>query len=126
MRQCSTIGLFQEQLINIPGLREQRQLDAFERLITADRLRILGVKPIKGNYDLNHLCEIHRFIFQDIYPFAGKIREEDIVKDNFRFAHVRFIIPQTNQLLQDLQRENYLKGLPFDEFVNKLAHYLTE
>lgn len=113
-------------LINLPGLREQKQLDVFERLVTADRLRILNIRPIKGNYDLGHLCRIHNFIFKDVYPFAGKLREEDISKGNFRFAHVRFIVPQANQLLSELRGGSYLKGLSFDELITKLAHYLTE
>jgi cell filamentation protein len=88
-------------LINIPGLRDQKQLDAYERLVTADRLRQLELRPLKGNFDLEHLCSIHKFIFKDIYPFAGELRNEDISKGNFRFAHFRFIVPQTNQLLDE-------------------------
>lgn len=58
-------------VLNIPGFKEQKQLDAYERIVTADRLRILGLKPLKGKYDLQHLCAIHRFIFKDVYPFAN-------------------------------------------------------
>ncbi len=113
-------------LINIPGLREQKQLDAFERLVTADRLRLLGLRPVKGNYNLKHLCDIHKFIFKDVYFFAGKLRDEDISKGSFRFAHVKFIVPKANRLLRELRRENYLKGLLFDEFINKITNYFTE
>lgn len=113
-------------LINIPGLREQKQLDAFERLVTADRLRLLGLRPVKGNYNLKHLCDIHKFIFKDVYFFAGKLRDEDISKGSFRFAHVKFIVPEANRLLSELRRENYLKGLLFDEFINKITNYFTE
>lgn len=113
-------------LINIPGLREQKQLDAFERLVTADRLRIHGLRPVKGSFNLKHLCDIHQFIFKDVYPFAGELRDEDISKGKFRFAHVRFIVPEANRLLSDLKQENYLKGLLFDEFIHKLAYYFTE
>lgn len=113
-------------LINIPGLREQKQLDAFERLVTADRLRIHGLRPVKGSFNFKHLCDIHQFIFKDVYPFAGKPRHEDISKGNFRFAHVRFIVPEANRLLSDLKQENHLKGLLFDEFINRLVYYFTE
>ena len=84
-------------LINIPGFKKQEQLDAYERIVTTDRLRILGVKPLKGNFDLVDLCAIHQFIFKDVYPFAGKLRVEDISKGSFRFGHVRFLLNQTNQ-----------------------------
>jgi len=113
-------------LINIPGLQSQKQLDAYERLITADRLRKLELRPLKGNFDLEHLCKVHKFIFKDIYPFAGELRNEDISKGNFRFAHFRFIVPQTNQLLDELKKENYLQGLSTDPFVERLTYYFTE
>lgn len=113
-------------LINIPGLREQKQLDAYERLVTADRLRILALKPLKGSFNLKHLCDIHRFIFKDVYPFAGELREEDISKENFRFAHVKYLLDQTNQLLSELRKENLLKGLSNAVFTDRLTHYLTE
>ena len=32
------------------------------------------------------LCDIHKFLFGDIYLFAGKIREVNLAKGNFRFA----------------------------------------
>jgi cell filamentation protein len=32
------------------------------------------------------LAQIHRVLFEDIYEFAGKIREVNIAKGNFRFA----------------------------------------
>lgn len=113
-------------LINIPGFREQAQLDAYERLVTAERLRILQLRPLKGTFDKKHLCAIHRFIFRDVYPFAGKIRDEDISKGNFRFATARFLDEQIDELLYKLKDEQYLKDLPLHTFVDKLSYYLTE
>lgn len=46
--------------------------DDAERDITSRRLLQLYVHPIKGNFDYNHLKRIHRFLFQDIYSWAGK------------------------------------------------------
>jgi len=54
------------------------------------------------------------------------LREEDIAKGNFRFAAVKFLVNQTDQLLNELKQDNYLKSLSFDVFVNKLTYYLAE
>ncbi|MCU6712412.1 Fic family protein [Paenibacillus sp. J5C_2022] len=113
-------------LVNIPGFTVQEQLDAFERMITLDRLRLLNMRSLKGKYDRRHLCNIHKFIFKDIYPFAGELREEDIAKDNFRFANVRFLVSQTDQLLSELSSENLLKDLPFERFIERITYYFTE
>lgn len=40
---------------------------------------------------IESLLEIHRFLFEEIYDFAGKIREINIVKGNFRFAPVMYL-----------------------------------
>lgn len=42
-----------------------------------------------GTFDT--LSYIHEFLFNDIYEFAGKVRVENIAKDNFRFAPVMFL-----------------------------------
>ena len=115
-----------EVLINVHGFKDQDQLDAFERMVTAERLRLLYLKPLKGKFDKKHLCDIHKFIFRDIYPFAGKLRDEDISKGNFRFASARFLPEQTEELLHKLNQENYLNSLSFARFVDRLTYFLTE
>ena len=37
------------------------------------------------------LCVIHRHLFEDIYEFAGKLREVNIAKGNFRFAPLMYL-----------------------------------
>lgn len=115
-----------EVLINIPGFKDQDQLDAFERMVTAERLRVLNLRPLKGMVDKKHLCSIHKFIFRDVYPFAGRMRDEDILKGSFRFATARFLHEQTEELLNKLKQEHFLKELSFDLFVDRLTYYLVE
>ncbi len=37
------------------------------------------------------LSKIHEYLFGEIYPFAGKIREVNIAKGNFRFAPLMYL-----------------------------------
>ena len=37
------------------------------------------------------LSEIHRYLFEEIYDFAGKVRDVNLVKGNFRFASVMYL-----------------------------------
>lgn len=48
--------------------------------ITAIRQHDLLSQPITGRFTSNHLCAIHRYLFGDIYPFAGYYRRESIFK----------------------------------------------
>lgn len=37
------------------------------------------------------LAAIHRYLFGDIYEFAGKVRTVNVAKGNFRFAPVMYL-----------------------------------
>lgn len=58
------------------------------------------------------LAEIHKFLFGEIYDFAGKIRDENIAKGNFRFASVLY-------LEAALQNIDCMPQTSFDEIVGK-------
>ena len=60
------------------------------------------------------LCAIHKYLFEDIYDFAGKLRTVNLTKGNFRFAplmyvrHLRILIKCLNPHLMKLSK-NMLK-----------------
>ncbi len=39
----------------------------------------------------NGLSQIHKYLFEDIYEFAGKVRGENLAKGNFRFASAMYL-----------------------------------
>ncbi|MDR6322804.1 Fic/DOC family protein [Actinoplanes couchii] len=95
--------------------------------------RIVSVRDVQaartsipGGYGLTHLQAFHRFLFQDLYLWAGKTRTVDISKPGARFCHWRFIDDQVGAVLSELEEEEYLIGLKHDIFVNRLAHYYGE
>lgn len=45
------------------------------------------------------LAAIHKYLFGEIYEFAGKIRTGNAAKGNFRFAPVMFICLQWKEAL---------------------------
>ena len=89
------------------------------------RLMDLLEKPISGKFDLEHLRNIHKYIFQDIYPWAGKIRTVDIAKSNM-FCKVQFIEMQAKEIFGKLQKDDYLKQLSKEKFAKRAAYYFSE
>ncbi len=63
-----------------------------------------------GTY--NSLASIHKFLFEDIYTFAGKLRDVNIAKGNFRFAPVMY-------LEESLKNIDKMPQSTFDEIVEK-------
>ena len=47
---------------------------------------------------MNSLIKIHQYLFDEIYEFAGKIREVNIAKGNFRFAPVMYLREALNNI----------------------------
>lgn len=72
------------------------------------------------------LCAIHQQLFQDVFDWAGDLRDVDISKGETRFCHFEYIENEGNDLLQEMEDEHYLTGLARTEFVNRLAHYYCE
>ena len=114
-----------EVLKNKLDIRDLERLHYMEKRFTMVRILELLDKPIRGNFDLKHLQEIHKYIFQDIYEWAGKIREVDIAKGNM-FCNVKFIHGQASELFGRLRAEQYLEGLDEDDFIKRLSFYFSE
>lgn len=73
-------------LLNKLHCRTQEELQEQEKWFSVSRIIELLENPVKGSFDLKHLQEIHRYIFQDVYPWAGEIRTVTIAKRNTLFV----------------------------------------
>ena len=67
---------------------------------------------------------IHRFLFEDIYDFAGKMRDVNLAKGNFRFAPLMYL----DTSLKNIEK---MPQSTFDEIVEKyvemnIAHPFRE
>ena len=61
---------------------------------------------------LSGLAKIHKFLFEEIYDFAGKIRTVNIAKGNFRFAPVMYLNAALKHI-DDMPQSTY------DEIIEK-------
>ena len=67
---------------------------------------------------------IHKYLFDEIYDFAGNIRDENIAKGNFRFTPVMYLIPSLESIDKMPQKT-------FDQIIEKyvemnIAHPFRE
>lgn len=81
-------------LDNLFGIDNQAELARVEEKTTKIRAKELVENHIIDDFEVGTfkgLSQIHYYLFQDIYPFAGKIRSVDIAKGQFRFAPVLYL-----------------------------------
>ena len=83
------------------------KLKALE-LFDTNKINEFEVGTTKG------LCDIHRFLFSDIYSFAGKVREVNLAKGNFRFA--------ASMYLKDALKK--IDAMPEDTFEDIIKKYI--
>lgn len=112
-------------LINKLGITDAVALAVAEREITS--LRIAGAKDtsIKGIFDLKHLQKINKYVFGDIYPWAGKLRMVNISKGN-QFCLFEHLESYAVDLFSKLRKEHYLIQTPVQDVPKRLAFYLSE
>ena len=113
-------------LINKLNIMDAQKLEDIERKLVIVKLYELRQNKKIGNFDIEHFVSIHKFMFEDIYPFAGLFRNENIAKGNFSFAKWEFIEDELKRLLNDLKEENYLRGLNKEDLTKRLAYYMAE
>ena len=68
-------------LINKLAIKKQEELEAAEADYVTYRLKNLAMNPLPGKYDYDHFLEMHYYIFQDIYDWAGQQRKLNIYKE---------------------------------------------
>ena len=113
-------------LINLLNIRDNKTLQRAESRIVATKLFELRKNEMIGNFDVEHFIKIHKFLFEDIYPFAGKFRTENIAKGYFSFAEWEYIDTELRKLLEKLHKSNLLKNDTRAELIKDLAYYLAE
>lgn len=88
-------------LENQLGIDNQPELAKAEEKLSKIRAKELveaGVIETFEGGTFKGLSQIHQYLFQDIYPFAGEIRTVDLAKGQFRFAPIIYLKQALSQI----------------------------
>ncbi|MGA3133489.1 MAG: hypothetical protein ABSD59_22070 [Terracidiphilus sp.] len=88
---------------------------------TARRLAELQASPIRGGFDSSHLQDVHRYLYQDVFEWAGELRR--IEKGG---APASTLQDSLDRSLDRLSHENLLRGLNADEWTLRASVYIDE
>ncbi len=106
-----------ELLENKLGITNQAELNREEEKRSKIRAKELIETGKLFDFEIGTyqgLADIHYFLFQDIYEFAGKLRDVNVAKDDFQFAP-RIFLEQSLNYIDNLPQNN------FDEIIDKYA-----
>ncbi len=106
-------------LINKADLRDPDELTAFELEMTMTRAE----EPLPvGILDFQHYRALHHHLFQDVYDWAGQLREIRIGKGNAWFCYPEYIAREMTRIFDELAAAGHLANLDRPEF----AHFISE
>ena len=114
-------------LENKLNITNEVELAKQEEKITKLKALELYDKEIINTFEVGTfkgLSQIHEYLFSDVYSFAGKMRDVNLAKGNFRFASMLYL----NDVLNSI---NKMPQSTFDEIIDKyiemnIAHPFRE
>lgn len=110
-------------LINKFGIRDEEKLDIVEARITFARGSEWEQNPINNDFDFKHYKAIHRYLFEDLYDWAGEIRTVNLSKKGTQFADVNEIERMSKACFERLVDKNYFRNQSFDAFLNDIVDF---
>lgn len=106
------------------GLNKKELLEEKERLLTNYKLADLYITGITGDFDVKHYLSIHKYLFSDIYEFAGEIRSENIQK-TLPFCLPNLIYSNLEDTLRRAKRDS-ARIQNEEELIHFFAYYYSE
>lgn len=112
-------------LINKLNITNDEDLYNAERELVSYRTYELNEMPLKGNFDFKYLKDIHLYLFQDIYRWAGDIRNCNIAKQDL-FCLSEHIESFGNDIFNELKQEKYFINYDNDKKLDKLVELFAD
>lgn len=114
--------LLQNNLLGIDSLSE---LELAEQYVFTVRALQVAQKNYKiDHHNLKELQLLHKHLFQDIYSFAGQLRNVQLVKGDTRFCQFEYIVSYGESIFHQLDQEG--AWLSIEEAAERLAYYKSE
>lgn len=116
-------GYFTEHddvLENYLGISDPEEMAKVESEFVPLRMAELLANPPGGELGMPYLCEIHRRLFSDLYPMAGKVRTVDIAKGKSVFCYVQYIDDEQRRIFRAM-RQNFAHPLSQEDFAGQIA-----
>ncbi len=108
-------------LVNKLDIRDEKELQSSEALITAYKAAELINKPLASDFSFENYIELHKFLFEDLYDWAGKLRTIDLSKSTTHFTAPNKLNDLGYRIFARLKTLNYFSSLPENEFINEIA-----
>lgn len=116
--------------INKFGIIDEAKLAKVESVITHERKNdiLSGKSSIEMSYDIDMMKELHKYLFQDLYDWAGYVRSEPdeiLAYKSILFTHPLSVEKSLNDVFADIKKDNFLRGFSKHDMAYKASEYFS-
>jgi cell filamentation protein len=104
-------------LINKFDIRDEETLKAMEQSITSMMIAQALIDFSFENVDFEFYKQLHKYVFSDIYDWAGTVRKVDMSKKGTNFCPADNIEKRGKAIFKRLKCSDYLRNYKDDEFI---------
>lgn len=110
-------------LINKLNIQNEKLLSEIEADITFAKATAWETAPLSEQFDFEHYKMIHKYLFEDLYDWAGQIRTINISKKGTDFTDASEIETIAYNCFNRLKSQNYYQDQEFEEFVGSIVDF---
>lgn len=110
-------------LMNKFDIRDAERLDEVESVLASARYAEWLNSPGCETFDFVHYKAVHRYLFSDLYDWAGEVRSVNISKKGTQFTPVEEIEDHAERIFKRLRERNFFRGLSRDVFVEEIVDF---
>jgi len=109
---------------NLLGIHSMKELEKAETLAFSLRAAELEHENSQVLFTLEGFKDLHYYLFQDIYSFAGQFRDVQLAKGGTRFCQVQYLNDYATNLFKELHDEPTWQSI--EEAAERLAYFKSE
>lgn len=109
-------------LINKLSITSTRELDEIEQDISSLAIKLISQEAPPERFDFAHLRNLHKRIFEQVYPWAGELRTVDIGKGDTLFLRHQDLETEAQKLFDALEQTDF-KNLSVEAFSQTIGEF---
>ena len=105
-----------------------KDMDSLKTVVSEElakkQAELAEIGGLGGNYKLGHFQAFHRFLFENVFDWAGQVRTVDI--SDPRFVKADGIADEAQMVFLRLENEDYFHGLEQEDVAERISYYTRE
>lgn len=108
-------------LINKFDIKDEKILSKIEAEISFAKSVELLKNPLIHEFNTEYYKSIHKYLFSDLYDWAGKYRKINISKKGTKFVDYDKLEILSDRIFLRLKELDFFRGMSFSEFINEIV-----